>query len=86
MERAHAYRQIDAAQVAGVLSPNGDIPTNEAQARELAPLRDQPEAMAEAWQEASANGKPYAHRNYRGGRVHRIPGHSWARPFATAKL
>jgi len=36
--RAHAYRQIDAAKVARTLSPIGDIPKNEAQARELVDL------------------------------------------------
>lgn len=36
--RAHAYRAIDAAQVAKALSPNGDDKPNAAQARELAPL------------------------------------------------
>jgi hypothetical protein len=64
MERAHAYRQIEAAQVAAVLSPNGDIPANEAQARELARLKDEPEKLAEAWEEASSNGAPTA------GKVH----------------
>lgn len=33
---------------------------NERQARELAPLRSQPERMVEAWQEASADGEPTA--------------------------
>jgi hypothetical protein len=38
IERAHAYRQIEAARVVEALSPFGDVPANEAQARELAPL------------------------------------------------
>ena len=54
MERAHAYRQIEAAEVVGGLSPNGDIPrpANEAQARELTRL-DDPGAREKAWQEAA---------------------------------
>jgi hypothetical protein len=50
--RAHAYRLMDAAKIAIALSPNGDIPWNEAQARALAPLKDDPEALQEAWDEA----------------------------------
>lgn len=47
----HANRTIEAAEVAHLLGPIG--PTNEAQARELAPLmRENPEAVAGAWQEA----------------------------------
>lgn len=37
--RAHAYRLIDAAEVAEVLSPMGDIPASERQARELTRLK-----------------------------------------------
>jgi hypothetical protein len=37
-----------------VLTPIGVTPTNEAQARELAPLREDPDAMREVWQEARA--------------------------------
>jgi hypothetical protein len=47
--RAHAYRLIAAAQIVASLSPMGDTPPpvlNERQARALAPLRDDPEAMA----------------------------------------
>lgn len=52
--RQHAYRLIDAAQVAGVLSPIGDIPepTSEGQLRPLAPLRDDPDKAREAWAKA----------------------------------
>lgn len=57
MSRSYAHRQIDAATVAAVL-PIG----NEAQARELLPLRAEPEQMAEAWGEASANGSPTAEK------------------------
>lgn len=62
LKRAHAYRQIEAAQVAAELSPIGDTPANESQARALTPLRDEPEQMAEAWAEASSDGKPTAAR------------------------
>jgi DNA N-6-adenine-methyltransferase (Dam) len=53
MSRAHAYRQIEAAGVAGILSPIGDTPATEAVARELAPvLHDQGEAaVVEVWRE-----------------------------------
>ena len=53
MNRAHAYRLIDAANVADNLSPEGDIPTSERQARPLARLK--PEQQAEAWKEAVAS-------------------------------
>lgn len=61
-QRARSYRLMDGAKVVRVLSPIGDTPTNEAQARELVPvLRDEgPEAVAEVWeqaQEAAPNGK-----------------------------
>lgn len=70
--RAYAYRMIASGEVvtsmSGALadvSPIGDIlpvPTNEAQTRALAPLKDDPEIMAEAWSEAvvESNGKPTA--------------------------
>jgi hypothetical protein len=46
MSATHAYRQIEAAKVVAVLSPIGDIPATESQARELVPLKDDPEAMS----------------------------------------
>lgn len=55
----HAYRQIEAARVVDALSPIGEIPlpSNEAQARELAPLTDDPQALRDVWREAvAANG------------------------------
>lgn len=61
MERAHAYRLIDSAQVVEQLemSPIGDIlPANESQARHLTRL--EPEQRAQAWQAAvdsAPNGK-----------------------------
>lgn len=62
MSRKRAYDLMAAEEVRALLSPIGDTPTNEAQARELAPLRDKPERMAEAWAEAQdtarENGRP----------------------------
>jgi ParB/Sulfiredoxin domain len=50
--RSHGYRLIDAATTAKALSPVGDTPPNEAQARELAPLvRADPDRAAEVWAE-----------------------------------
>src|SRR5437016_1295847 len=44
--RQYAYKLIQAAKVAAVLSPIGDTgPANEGQARELAPLLDVPDAL-----------------------------------------
>lgn len=56
MARAHGYRLIDGARVAAALSPTGDMPANEAQARELGPLlRDEGEkAVLEVWRELKA--------------------------------
>jgi len=63
--RVHAHRMIEAAEVAAML-PIGNTPTNESQARELVPIKDDPEAIAGAWQEvqqqaveeARATGEP----------------------------
>ena len=55
--RPRAYQMIEAAEVMALVSTNVDIapPTNEAQARELAPLvKADPEAAREAWAEARA--------------------------------
>ena len=43
-EEAHAYRHIQAAEVAAIVSPMGEIP-NEAIARELVPLNGPPPSM-----------------------------------------
>ena len=51
ISRFYAHRQIEAANVAGALLPNGNTPTTESVARELAPLKDQPEKLQEAWSE-----------------------------------
>ena len=61
--RAHAYRLIDAAQVTALLSPTGDTPMNERQARELAPLlRAGPSEVQAAWVKAQevSGGTPTA--------------------------
>lgn len=59
MERAHAYRLIDSAQVVANLSPIGDkLPTTESQVRPLTNL--EPEQQVEVWQravETAPNGK-----------------------------
>jgi hypothetical protein len=47
IDRVRAHRLIDAASIAGVL-PMGNTPANERQARALAPLKDDPEAMEKA--------------------------------------
>lgn len=55
--RAYGYRLLDAGRVLDVVqqSPIGDSrPANEAQARELSPLLDQPEELKEAWAEVIA--------------------------------
>ena len=51
MSRSYAHRTIDAAKVAALL-PNGNAPTNEAQARELVPLAGDEAELVEAWREA----------------------------------
>lgn len=60
--RIHAHRFIEAADIVGVLPIGNSRPSNESQARALAPLKDDPEQMAEAWEEAivETNGKPTA--------------------------
>lgn len=62
LERATAYRAIQSAQVASILSPIGEEIKNEAQARELAPLLESPDDMRAAFTEAIArsDGKPTA--------------------------
>jgi hypothetical protein len=58
----HANRLVEAASVNLVLGPTGPELNNEAQARELTPLLDDPEELKAAWQEAveRSNGKPTA--------------------------
>jgi hypothetical protein len=51
MSRAYAYRKIGAARVVDMLreAKVEHLPANEAQARELAPLADDREAVRDAW-------------------------------------
>lgn len=53
-DRASAYRLLKAAQVVETLSlqlETEQLPANEAQARELAPLLREPEKLQRVWQE-----------------------------------
>lgn len=61
LSRKRAYDMIGAADVAGNLSPMGDIPTTERQVRPLTKLKE-PEQQREAWSEAveTSGGKPTA--------------------------
>src|SRR5690606_13645921 len=59
--RNYANKVISAGEVAGIIEERvGTNVPNEAQARALAPLKDQPDQMAEAWSEAveATEGKP----------------------------
>ena len=62
LSKAHAYRQIEASRVIEILSPIGDIPMprNEAQARELAPLVRDPDAVRAVWAEVVERGDGHA--------------------------
>jgi hypothetical protein len=53
MSRSRGYRLIDAAQVAELVSPMGDIP-NERQARELVPLLADEAELVKSWRELKA--------------------------------
>ena len=61
--RQRGNQLIDAAEMTTTVVTTGlPAPANEAQARELAPLKDEPEALAEAWEEASSDGQPTAEK------------------------
>lgn len=62
MSKSHANRMVQAAEVAEAMTPIGVTPTSESQARELAPLLDEPERLREVWTEAveQTAGKPTA--------------------------
>jgi hypothetical protein len=53
LSRSYAYQVIDGAKIAGTLSAIADTPgpANEAVARELTPLKDEPEQVQQVWQE-----------------------------------
>jgi len=81
LSRKRAYDLTAAAEVAGGLSPIGDIatPANEAVARELTPLSGDEEAIIAAWREAQDDAKAHGTRitakivkNAVRGRVRRI--------------
>lgn len=55
--RGHAYRLMTAAEVAGNLSPAGDIPKTERQAREVASASDDPGVQREVWEKAKEIGE-----------------------------
>jgi hypothetical protein len=59
LSETHAYRQIEAAKVIDILSPIGEtsLPANEAQARELTPLVQNPDAIRAVWAEIGATGE-----------------------------
>ncbi|TWH20944.1 hypothetical protein [Prauserella rugosa] len=62
MTKDSANRVIRAAEVVEVMSPIGLTPATESQARELAPLKDDPDAMRAVWETANerTDGKPTA--------------------------
>lgn len=61
MGRHYANRLIASESVTAILEPIGTTPSSEAVARELAPLKDKPEELIEAWQTAVERyGKPTA--------------------------
>jgi hypothetical protein len=53
LSRSRGYQLTEASEMSTIVGKAGlQAPTNEGQARELAPLKDQPEKLAEAWREA----------------------------------
>lgn len=66
MSQSRAYQLLDMSRVMRALeaasSTNVERPRNEAQARALAPLKDEPDKLAEAWKSTleRTNGKPTA--------------------------
>jgi hypothetical protein len=60
--RAHLYRLINAAKVAAILSPQGDIPAQEKVARQLVPLLDNPEKLSSAWEQAMQDAENHARK------------------------
>lgn len=60
LSSSQTYRLMEASGVAQIASPIGEVPS-EAVARELAPLKDEPEKLIGAWQRAvEEHGKPTA--------------------------
>ena len=54
--KRHANRHIQAAHLGDILGPIGPKPTTESQARELTPLRDQPDVLRDAWDQVQTEG------------------------------
>ena len=75
--RAHAHRLMQSARVLEALSPMGDTPASERQARELTPLLRDPDQLREAWsdatQQATRAGSPLTARLVRDVVTHRLP-------------
>jgi phage N-6-adenine-methyltransferase len=75
--RAHAHRLIQSVRVVQALSPTGDTPASERQARELAPLLSAPDRLRQAWSdaqgEASCSGAPLTANQVRDAVVRRLP-------------
>jgi phage N-6-adenine-methyltransferase len=75
--RAHAHRLIQSARVLQTLSPMGDTPASERQARELTPLLHQPEQLRKAWSDARERatqaGTPLTARLVRAAVATRLP-------------
>ena len=65
MSKTHANRMVDAAEVVGILTPIGVTPENEAQARALAPLKDDPAVLQAAWQEVQERAPGQLHNQKR---------------------
>jgi phage N-6-adenine-methyltransferase len=59
-KQAQAYRLLHAGQVNAIIQMDNATLLTESHARELAPLRRQPEKVRDAWTEASADGEPTA--------------------------
>lgn len=49
LSKSYGNRLVQAYEVSRIVAPVGSAPTNESQARELAPLLEHPERMCEAW-------------------------------------
>jgi len=75
--RAHAHRLIQSVEVLEALSPMGDSPVSERQARELTPLLREPERMRAAWSQArehaSRSGSPLTARLVRAAVATHLP-------------
>lgn len=74
--QAYLYRLLSAAKIEREISPIGEksTPIPESHLRELAPLRDEPEAMREVWREVTeTHGENVTAANVREAVRHRLP-------------